>query len=460
MEITLNDFQAHSKTSLILTGGFAAIVGPSNCGKSSIVRAIRWLIYDSLRGNRFIRLGEDKSVVSLSFDGVEVTRVKGKKQNRYVVNASNYDAIGKGAPIEVTQAISIGTMRVDKDTEIELSVGQQMDPPFLVFEPESMRAKFVNVLTGGHVVDAAVRESNRLIKEINEDSKRVDTDQVRVAQDLTQYVDLDIREAHLNELGALLGRAHVCEQRLKVLSDSRIRLNSIREQRGYANAKAFIVAWVDLSHVAKVDALANRFTSLARVRESLATIQRTRFGLVAQIGIVGFVDEQTITRACQLGEYVKVLTNVKSRLLYLTNERARYSATVQALIGIDANAEQTVRQLAERLNGLLGLRDRLMGIRSQRIGATYALNAMAGITPNLADHVKVLTDRFEMLTRAKGNFLRISSQRLDLVKKVADADLQMVTIQRDLDVLSDSVCEACGQMVTKEVRQKQLTGVL
>jgi DNA repair exonuclease SbcCD ATPase subunit len=302
-------------------------------------------------------------------------------------------------------------MRVDKDTTVELSIGQQMDPPFLVFEPESMRAKFVNVLTGGHVVDAAVRESNRVIKEIGEEAKRVEAEHTRVTQELAQYADLPEREAKIHELGEILGRANVCAQKAKILRETRERILAIRDQKSWANAKGHIVSWVTDTEVARVSNFTERLTILKRIKDSLAQIAWKRTSQVAQVTILAYVDDQTIVRTGQMGEYAKSLKAIK-----------------------------------ERLNG----------IRSQRIGATYALTALQDITPVLADHVRTLMDRRTALVQAQKSLADTRRKKTDTLNQLASVESRMEDLRHEVEALADGVCEACGQMVTKDVRRKQL----
>jgi len=228
--IELKDFQAHGYTSLTLRGGFMCVVGPTDSGKSSIVRALRWALYDSLRGTRHIRNGQHTAKVVLGFPDVVVGRVKGKEGNRYRVNDSWLDSVGVGVPPEVSKASKISVLSADKDVELELNVSQQLHPAFMVMESDSVKAKFVNMLTGGHVFDAAVRETNRLLKD--HESKRQQTVMLLESNQasLKRFDHLDDREQKLKTLKLWMERLTTVTNLMVMIQDSVSVLESTKKQ--------------------------------------------------------------------------------------------------------------------------------------------------------------------------------------------------------------------------------------
>jgi exonuclease SbcC len=59
-KLSLRNFQSHRETDLEFSPGLNIIVGPSDQGKSAIIRALRWLFYNEPRGTGFIRVGETR----------------------------------------------------------------------------------------------------------------------------------------------------------------------------------------------------------------------------------------------------------------------------------------------------------------------------------------------------------------------------------------------------------------
>lgn len=270
--ITLTDFQAHESTAITVVKNFACIVGPTNAGKSSIVRATRWLLYDSLRGQRFIRAGQSSASVKLKFTDVEIERSKGKTGNRYRLDATWFDTIGVGTPPEVVKALKIPLMQIDKDTSTELNVSMQLHPQFLVLDTDSLKAKFLNALTGGHILDAAVRETNRRIRELESESARTKADLEATSTELKKYDGLERREVELLALDTHLVRMEILMERSLKLSEIRSKLTSIRSTKAKVQKQLDLIPNGDYSKVvAKVSNLESLLEAAERIRRIRAT---------------------------------------------------------------------------------------------------------------------------------------------------------------------------------------------
>lgn len=229
--VSLKDFQAHENTSLTLQGGFSCLVGPTNSGKSSIVRALRWVFFDSLKGKGFIHKGKKSAQVDVEFDGVSIQRMKGSKENSYTVNGKTFSSIGTGAPTEVVSATGISSIVVDKDTSFELNVSSQMKYPFLVMETDSMKAKSLNVLSGGHVIDAGVRETNRKVRELEEKKKQAQEELEKSKTALSLLPDLTAREVALSKLSAEIEKLESVENTIVYVNEVVKNLNTIVSSR-------------------------------------------------------------------------------------------------------------------------------------------------------------------------------------------------------------------------------------
>ena len=55
--LVIDNFQSHEHTEVEFGSGLNVVVGPSDFGKSALVRALRWVLYNEPRGANFIRAG-------------------------------------------------------------------------------------------------------------------------------------------------------------------------------------------------------------------------------------------------------------------------------------------------------------------------------------------------------------------------------------------------------------------
>ena len=93
-EIDIVNFQSHKSTHLDLVPGVNVIVGASDSGKSAIIRALRWLIWNRPVGDAFISHWADGGFVNIVTDQMDVIqRAKGPGGNQYRINEEIFNHI-------------------------------------------------------------------------------------------------------------------------------------------------------------------------------------------------------------------------------------------------------------------------------------------------------------------------------------------------------------------------------
>src|SRR6266480_1075955 len=75
LSIELNDFQAHKKVLVELSPTITTIRGPTDTGKSAILRALRWACLNDIAGEEFIREGQKQTTVIVRVQAGDVERV-------------------------------------------------------------------------------------------------------------------------------------------------------------------------------------------------------------------------------------------------------------------------------------------------------------------------------------------------------------------------------------------------
>lgn len=160
--IHLKNFQSHKNTLITFAeqGALTVITGPSDSGKSAVIRGLRWVFYNVPQGDGFIFNAEDKCSVLLTYDdGTTVERIRSRGGvNRYIVNGETLEGFGTGVPLEVRQATGIRKLEIG-DQSVLLNLSEQLDGPFLgksVSGPA--RAKVLGKLAGTEEIDYAGKE--------------------------------------------------------------------------------------------------------------------------------------------------------------------------------------------------------------------------------------------------------------------------------------------------------------
>lgn len=162
--IELQNFQSHKKTEIkpAPPGQLTVIVGPSDSGKTALIRGLKWLAYNNPQGNDFIRVGTSGTLVSAFMaDESKVSRYRTKGGvNRYLLEPQGkteqvFEGFGSAVPLEIQQALEIAPIDVG-DMEFMLNLSEQLDGPFLGNQVSaSARAKVLGKLSGVEEVDYA-----------------------------------------------------------------------------------------------------------------------------------------------------------------------------------------------------------------------------------------------------------------------------------------------------------------
>lgn len=138
MRVSVKDFQSLKNVALTIEG-FTVLLGPSDVGKSALVRAISSALFNR-PGNAFVRTGETSAEVALAgapstTEPLDVVWTKGKNPAVYVVRGQTYKKVGKGTPDLVEQA---GYRVVElRDAELRPQIAGQADRLFLLHESGS-----------------------------------------------------------------------------------------------------------------------------------------------------------------------------------------------------------------------------------------------------------------------------------------------------------------------------------
>jgi len=161
--IALENFQSHAETRLDLAPGVNLVCGPSDSGKTAILRALRWLATNRPSGEEFrSHWGGDTTAVEIAlYDGAEVRRFRSKGVNAYTTvpvgdgDGHVFKAIGSDVPEPVVELLNLDP----------LSWQGQMDAPFLLSESPGEVARVLNEVADLDKIDTAVTNVNRMLRE-------------------------------------------------------------------------------------------------------------------------------------------------------------------------------------------------------------------------------------------------------------------------------------------------------
>lgn len=205
-KITLENFQSHKFTELELIEGLNIIVGPSDSGKTAIIRALKWALYNEPSGDFFIREGETQTSVSIEFnDNTKLIRMRGKSKNIYLLTTNkgeeyHFEGFGTSVPEEIIYEIGIKKSLLDDTESKAINLGEQLDGAFLLSERSSVRASAIGRIVGVNIIDDALKEALKDLRNYSINKRNLDGNLEQIQKELLNYDYLSFELSRLNRL--------------------------------------------------------------------------------------------------------------------------------------------------------------------------------------------------------------------------------------------------------------------
>jgi len=159
-------------------GMFTVILGESNVGKSSLIRAVQALVNNET-GNSFITRGCKKAVVEINFyGGAMVVRWEKGKSAEYLIvdmdgnDSQKYSKVGGQVPDEVVALTRLSTIDLGGGIKFAPNFHSQFDTPFLMDESAPRIAKILGELSGVNLLYKAIAEANLRVRRNSGDLNR------------------------------------------------------------------------------------------------------------------------------------------------------------------------------------------------------------------------------------------------------------------------------------------------
>jgi len=207
--LKLKNFQSHKESQIDFDEGLTVILGQTDQGKSAIIRALKWVLYNEPRGTDFITAGSKFCQVTLEMeDGSIIIRERDGQRNRYILVQNGqeqvFEGFGNSVPLEITRAHGIPKINIDKDATSAANLAEQLEAPFLISESGSNRAKALGRLVGIHIIDAAQRTTLKDIFDAEQRRKLLYKNIENLNNELLSYQDIDAIAKKISNLNDAL----------------------------------------------------------------------------------------------------------------------------------------------------------------------------------------------------------------------------------------------------------------
>jgi len=320
--IAVENFQAHKETYLEFVEGVNVITGSSDSGKTSLMRASKWVITNRPSGDAFKNwdAGKDDSVsVEITLDDsktVSLSRINGK--NTYLLSdngkETTFSAIKTDVPEEITAALNIP----------ERSIQTQHQEYFLLQDSPGTVAQKLNDLIGLTVIDTMFKNLTSKIRETTSRINFLKSERDKFETSLEKFENLEA-------VGKLLDSIEQKEATASVIASS---LNDLRKNVSTLkeiNSKRETLSPL-LELESPVNLLLDKINSVLAARKKIKEL-KTLIASAKQIQEFREEDRQWI----DLEPYYTVISTKIETLEKIKDQRRK----IQSFLNINSNIQNS-----------------------------------------------------------------------------------------------------------------------
>lgn len=318
-QINLTNFQRYAS----LEVSFAPVtvfVGPSDTGKSTLIRALQWLAFNEGAMSDLMRHGETACEASLAVDGRILRRTRTKAANGYVLDGVPLMAVGKGGvPDAVAELLNV----------TEANFQAQHDPPFWLAATAGEVSRELNAIVDLGIIDTSLAAAAAGVQAAKAEQAAAEArrERAKIAVEALAWVETAAAAWQAVELAYKDKQAAQADlASLKALMQAAREAGRLAASRKMAATALLAVALAGRNADAAAGRLAALHALTALIRR-LAAMQAPSVEVVAAIGAAGRQAAAVAARAYALRAALQAAR--KATAAYATATQLREAADAE-----------------------------------------------------------------------------------------------------------------------------------
>ncbi len=285
--LTLNNFQKYLTYTLDFDPHVTVIVGDSDSGKTTLLRALRWIALNQPVGANFAHRGSSSVSAEMVMDGATIGRSRSKSENAYTLDGEKFAAFGAGkVPDAISQFLRVSGVNFQR----------QLEGSFWLLDSPSQVAQELNAIIDLSVIDQALTLAAAEVREAKAEASTAAKrrDEARAARDRLEWVP-----AFAASVAAMDERWTALETISKRAERLRTVLADIRQAQALAEKKPPEIS-VLIQRKDTLERITLQRTTLSQRIEYLKTALRRREEAAARLQASVAEHEQSTQGRCPL----------------------------------------------------------------------------------------------------------------------------------------------------------------
>lgn len=263
--IQIKNFQSHKKTKLEFSKGVNVIVGATDSGKSSIIKALRWAVTNKPSGDSFRSSWGGDTEVIVEVDNHSISRLK-SDVNTYGLDEKIFKAFGADVPSEIKKVLNLNGANLQT----------QFESHFLLSKSAGEVATHFNKVAHLDKIDVGLQNIQRWLKKLQQGIVYNESQIEDLSEQLKEYDSLEniekiivrgekieeslkINEKQFNQLNHiedLLFDVNKDTEKLEEITSKEVLVDKVlvtveRQNAAVMQLRSLEMAWVDISKTIK-----------------------------------------------------------------------------------------------------------------------------------------------------------------------------------------------------------------
>lgn len=341
-KVEINNFMVHKNLTVNFTDGLNAIIGSSMAGKSTILRAIQWVLYDTPKGNYFITTGKKKCTVKLYLsNGYIIERHKTKTTSGHYIlykpdgTKDTYKGFSNNIPIDIINSHQMPEVFMG-GKRYRLNVASQLESPFMVAFPSDEKMTMIGSLVDADRADEAKKAIMSDKRSLNIQFKKVSELKEDQCSKLSNFNNLHKIKIVVDKLEIADAKLDRDEMLLNNMKDIFNTYNLVKSNLDFLNNKLNNISVMDDKLIADYKRYLDTYDVIFNLRDSFGyQLKNLQYIDTKLCNLENIVDKKDIE------SYINMLD--KYELLFSLNESFNEKSNIDFKFNFDIDNIKYIR---------------------------------------------------------------------------------------------------------------------